>query len=183
MQDIDRARLGPRGVGQPVAVLLPGLCHGLGGITLRVVEIAEEAATGAAVVHAGRLLAILETCDAAVTLLDNALALIIAAGGIRTGVHAQLAANAGVGINHDKAILVLAVGCTSGADLEAGGILTLLALARQPVLLDIGESAHGHSLHAIPAHSQVETMSVLARNDAGVAAAAAVQVNNKAVSH
>ena len=134
--------------------------------------------------HACGLLALLEPVDAAVALLDDGVGGVEPAGIEGAGGHALLAADALLLVDDDQAVLVLAVGGAGGAHLEAGGVVALLALAGQPVLLRAGPLADGaHAVHGVAIHAQADAVLMLASGDAGVAAGAAVQIDNKAVSH
>ena len=157
---------------------LVGAGKGLRHVGVRVVQVAPEAGVGAAGGHASRVLALVGEVAAHGALLHHGLLRIVAAHAVGAGVHALLAADAG-GLVHEDAALLVAVGGASGANLQAGGVLALLALQRQPVLLELGERAVGaHLDEVVPVHAQGHVVLVLTSNLAGMAADALVEVGD-----
>ena len=170
-------------IGQRVNLILGILGELLRDIGLRVVEVAIEAGASRAALHTRRELALGGEVMAKVALLHNAGLLVIAALTIRAGLHARLAADALLGVNEDNAGLLVAVGGAGGANLEARGILALLAHRRQRVAHHVGVLTDGtDNLHLVPGKTQGHLVLHLAGHLAGVAASAAVNVDDYAIT-
>ena len=103
---------------------------------------------------------------------------------VRAALQARFAPDALLGIDQHHARGFVAVRCARRAHFDAAGVLALLALQGNPVLLDVREGARGsHGVHAVVAHAQIDVVLKLAGRNAAVASAAAVEIDNQAVSH
>ena len=167
---------------EQVVRVLAGGGHDLRGLGVRIVQVSEGASAAAAVVHAGRHpVLVVFALEAQRALLDGVGLRVQLAHAVGAARQAALAV---LGVHEHDAGLLVAVGGAGGAHLDAAGVLALLALHGQPVHLDVREGAHrAHGRHVVAHHAQVHLVLHLAGGHAGVAARAAVQVDDKRIFH
>lgn len=149
---------------------------------IRVVQIAVEARSSRAVVHAGRLRrAVGRKMLAQGTLARHAVRLGEGAYAIGAGVQAVLAADALGLVHQHDARLAVAVARARWAHFHAASVSTLLALDGQVVAFDVGVASRGANLHhAVIERAQRQVVLELATDNAAVAPRAAIKIDDQA---
>ena len=113
------------------------LRHQLRDGAVRIAQVAEVARARRAGAHAGgnavlrRRCLVIDAVDAQRALLHHAVAVVVLARAVRAGPGAQLAADAGVGIDQHDAVLGALEGGAGRADGDAGRLLAMQARARE----------------------------------------------------
>ena len=148
-------------------------------IGLGIVQVAELASLARAVLHARRLLALIDEMRAHRALFDNALVLagVVRAHAVGAGHDAVLAADALAVIHQHHAVVALVAGA-GGAHADAFRVVAMLARHGQVVHLQVGiGSRRAHRQHLVVERAQPHVVLLLAHDGAGVAADAAVQID------
>ncbi len=153
------------------------LRHQLRHRALGIAQIAEMARARRARADAGgnailrRKGLVVDAVDAQRAFLHHAIVVVVLARAIGTGPGAQLAADAGVGIDQHDAVLGALVGGAGRADGDAGGRLAVQARAREMHGLARRAVAHLEAMHAIePGAVRIGAVGVLIRQRRGIAA-------------
>ena len=182
-------RIQRRLVGAPVVhlgqcLLLGGPHRGVaagddpGGLIVRVVEVGHLDGMGGAHHHTTRLEALLDPVVAEVALVGGVGCRIDVDGVIRAGVHAALAADAVVVVEIDHAV-GRPEQRPGGADGDAGSVVAVVAAHHREVPVGVGERPGLDVLHPGAVHAEGDVVLALARDGAGMAADAAVAVQQE----